>query len=100
MKEKKQITISLNTLIVIITVVVVIGVAVFFVANKMNKQGELVEKYISDTINIKTYKNKDYYIIEGDYSGEYDLQFTMLSQYFNSQSNEAEKFEKKRSNEL
>lgn len=95
MKEKKQITISLNTLIVIITVVVVIGVAVFFVANKMNKQGELVEKYISDTINIKTYKNKDYYIIEGDYSGEYDLQFTMLSQYFNPQSNEAEKFEKK-----
>lgn len=95
MKEKKQITISLNTLIVIITVVVVIGVAVFFVANKMNKQGELVEKYISDTINIKTYKNKDYYIIEGDYSGEYDLQFTMLSQYFNSQSNESEKFEKK-----
>ena len=52
MKEKKQITISLNTLIVIITVVVVIGVAVFFVANKMNKQGELVEKYNSDTINI------------------------------------------------
>lgn len=95
MEEKKQITISLNTLIIIIAVVVIIGIAVFFVVNKMNNQGELVEKSISDTINIKTYENKDYYIIKGDYSGEYDLQFTMLSQYFNSQSNEAEKFEKK-----
>ena len=34
MEEKKQITISLNTLIIIIAVVVIIGIAVFFVVNK------------------------------------------------------------------
>lgn len=96
MEEKKQITIKLNTLIIIlVAVAVIVGCSVFFVVNNINNQGELVEKSISDTINIKTYENKDYYIIKGDYSGEYDLQYTMLSQYFNSQSNEAEAFEKK-----
>ena len=97
MEEKKQIKIGLNTfIIIIIAVVVIIGVIVFWAANKMmNKQGERIEKSISDTIDIKTYKNKDYYIIKGDYSGEYDLQFIGLSQYFNSQSNEVEKFKKK-----
>lgn len=90
MEEKKQTKISLNKLIIIIAVVVIISVAVFFVVNKMNKQGELVKKSISDTINIKTYKNKNYYIIKGDYSGEYDLQFTTLTQY-----NEIEEFERK-----
>lgn len=90
MEEKKQTKISLNKLIIIIAVVVIISVAVFFVINKMNKQGELVKKSISDTINIKTYKNKNYYIIKGDYSGEYDLQFTTLTQY-----NEIEEFERK-----
>ena len=96
MEEKKQITIKLNTLIVVlVSVVLVVGVAIFFVINNMNKQGGFLEKSISDTIKKKTYKNKDYYIIKDDYSGEYDLQYTMLSQYFNSQSNEFEAFEKK-----
>lgn len=95
MKGKKQITISLNTLIIIIAIVIIIGMTVFFVVNKMNKQGEIVKKSISDTINIKTYENNDYYIIKGDYSGEYDLQYTKLSEYFNSESNEAEEFKKK-----
>lgn len=66
-EEKKQITISLNTLIIIIALVVIIGVAVFFVVNKMNKQGELVEKSISDTINIKKYStSSNQFYIETD----------------------------------
>jgi len=80
MEEKKQITISLNTFIIILAVVVIVGVAIFLVVNNMNKQGKLVGKSILDTINIKTYENKDYYIIKGDYSGEYDLQFIDLYQ--------------------
>lgn len=92
MEEKRQITIKLNTLIVILVSVVIVGIAVFFVVNKMNKHGELVEKSISDTINIKTYKNKDYYIIKGDYSGEYDLQF---KDAFLSLGDNRENFEKK-----
>ena len=48
----------------------------------------MIEKFISDTISIKSYNNQDYYIIKDDYSGEYDLQFIDLS-------NQTENFEKK-----
>jgi len=95
MQEKKQITINLKTLIIIIAIVVILGVAVFFVINIMNIQRKLVEKSISDTINIKIYNNEIYYIIKGDYSGEYDLQYTMLSEYFESDFNKVKEFEKK-----
>jgi len=96
MEEKKQITIKLNTLIIIlVAVVVALGGAMFFTINNINKHEEDVTKSVSDNINIETYNNKEYYIIKGDYSGEYDLQYIMLSQYINSPSNEEEAFKKK-----
>ena len=95
MKNKKTNYNKFKNTYNIITVVVILGVAIFFVINNMNIQRKLVEKSISDTINIEIYNNEIYYIIKGDYSGEYDLQYTMLSEYFESDFNKVKEFEKK-----
>lgn len=79
MKKRKK--------LIVIIVLVVIGVAVFLFLNKSNT-------IYLDTLNIETYENKTYYIIKDDYSGEYDLQFIDLSEYYH-QYDEAEDFEKK-----
>ena len=88
MGKKKQITISLNTLIIILLAIVIIGTVIFFIVNNMNNQEEIIEKSIFETISIESYNNQDYYIIKDDYSGEYDLQFIDLY-------NKTENFEKK-----
>lgn len=72
-------------IIIIVTIVIIVSVLILI----------LKEKSLPDTINIKIYNNQDYYIINNDYKGEYDLQYTFLSQYYDSQYSEAKKFEKK-----
>ncbi len=96
MEEKKQIKIKLKTFIIIFLVIAIsTSIATFFILNNLNKQGNIAEKSISDTLKIKKYENKDYYIIKGDYSEEYDLQYINLSQYYDSRYNKVVKFEKK-----
>lgn len=93
MEEKKQIKISLKTAIIIICIIFIIAIiAIYFIANKIDAS----QHSISDTLSVKTYKNKDYYIIEKDYAGNYDLQFLSLSQYFNSNSDIRNTFEVKK----
>ena len=67
MEEKKQIKIKLKTFIIIFLVIAIsTSIATFFILNNLNKQGNIAEKSISDTLKIKKYENKDYYIIKGD----------------------------------
>ena len=91
MEEKKQIKISFNMFIVIILLIITIVATITFliVRNSSNKKED--EEIALDTIEIENYKNQDVYIIKGDYSGEYDLQFINLTEY-----NEVENFEKKK----
>lgn len=92
MEEKKPIKISLKTAIIMVGIILVIAiVAIYFMVNKI----DVSQHSISDTVSVKTYKNKDYYIIEKDYAGNYDLQFLSLSQYFNSISDIRNTFEVK-----
>ena len=46
-------------------------------------------------IRVEKYQNKDYYIIENDYNGTYDLQFIDLNEYINSPTFNKNDFEKK-----
>lgn len=83
MEEKKQIKISLKTLIIMICVIFLISIiTIYFIVNKI----DVSQHSIFDTVSVKNYKNKDYYIIKKDYAGDYDLQFLSLSQYFDSKS--------------
>ena len=92
MEEKKQIKISLKTAIIILCVIsAVVLILVYFVFNKVN----ISQHAISDTVSVKTYKNKDYYIIEKDYAGNYDLQFLFLSEYFSPRTDIKTSFEVK-----
>ena len=92
MEEKKQIKISLKTAIIILSLIsAVVIILIYFVFNKEN----ILQHAISDTVSIKTYKNKDYYIIENDYAGNYDLQFLSLSEHFNSRTDIKTSFEVK-----
>lgn len=75
--------------IIIITIVIILGIVSFIAAYRIcNKV------HIPDTISIKVYNNQNYYIIKNDYEGEYDLQYTYLSQYYDSQYSKAKEFEK------
>lgn len=87
---KKRFKINLNK-IIFIFIIIIIGVFILLFYTKIRNN----EEFISDTIIIKKYKNKDYYIIKDDYKGEYDLQFINFPQYYHSQANELEDFEKK-----
>lgn len=92
MEEKKQIKISLKTAIIILCVIsAVVIILIYFGFNKVN----ISQHAISDTVSVKTYKNKDYNIIEKDYAGNYDLQFLSLSEYFNSRTDIKTSFEVK-----
>lgn len=86
MKNKEQITITLKRFIPILLVIGIISVAVSFI-------GKAMDKNISDTIDIETYGNKDYFIIKDDYSGKYNLQFIDLTDYSNADL--SSNFEKK-----
>lgn len=92
MDEKKQIKISLKMAIIILCMILAIIILIYFIFNKVN-----ISQYaISDTVSVKTYNNKDYYIIKKDYSGNYDLQFLSLSEYFDSQTDIKTSFEVKK----
>lgn len=91
MKEKKPIKISLKTAIIMIGIIVVVIFEINFIANKA-----YIFQHAPDTVSVKTHKNKNYYIIEKDYSGDYDLQFLSLAQYYDSSSNIKNTFEVKK----
>ena len=78
MEEKKQIKISLKTAIIIVCIFLVIFIIVgYFIFNKITSS----QRLIPDTVSVKTYKNTDYYIIEKDYAGDYDIQYLSLADY-------------------
>lgn len=118
MEDKKQIKISKKTAIIIVCIIfIIVIIAIYFKINKkdvlpnsMNESQNStdtvmdsidtpqdsidVSKYaVSDTVSVKNFKNKDYYIIEKDYAGSYDLRYLSLSQYFNSSSDIRNTFE-------
>jgi len=96
MEERKQIKISLKTAVIIVCIIFAIAIiGIYFIVNKVDNNLSLAEHSISDTVSIKNYKNKDYYIIEKDYAGDYDLQFLSLSKYFDSKSDITKTFEVK-----
>ena len=84
MEQKKEIKISLNTAIVLILIIVIIALflILFF---KMKGNGDF-EKIKNTNTNSKsnyyidTYQEQDYYIINKDYSGEYEIQYKNLYQ--------------------
>ena len=92
MEEKKQIKINLRTTIIIIGIILVIVlITIYFIVNRLDTS----QNFISDTVRVKTYNNQDYYIIEKDYTGNYDLQFLSLSQYLDSEFDIKNNFEVK-----
>lgn len=91
MKEKKQTKNRLKIAIIMVCVILAIIIAIYLMAHRL----DISQYNISDTVSVKTYKNKDYYIIEKDYAGIYDLQFLSLSQYFDSESDITDAFEVK-----
>ena len=92
MEQKKEIKISLKTAIIMVCIILaIVIIAIYFAINET----DISKKSISDTVSVKTYNNKDYYIIEKDYTGNYDLQFLHLSEYYNSESDIKNTFEVK-----
>lgn len=95
MNKNKQLTINLKIfLIMFLVLTVLVCILIWFIINKIKNQSTTLPKSISETVSIETYNNNDYFIINNDYLGEYDLQYTLLSEYFNSDSNIEEQFEK------
>lgn len=100
-KKKKIFTLSISVLVIFI---IIVGVLIFMINNKTKeemvskteptvKEEDVNEEEIQPII-IKAYNNKEYYIIEDDYSGEYDLQYTDLTKYWRSDINVEELFQK------
>lgn len=87
MEEKKYIKISLKTAIFIACIVlVIVGIAIYFIINNVSNKSDSSKYIISNNVSIKNHNNEDYYIIEKDYSGEYDLQYLSLSEYYDSKT--------------
>ena len=78
-------------IIILCMILAIIIILIYFIFYK----GNILQYAISDTVSVKTYNNKDYYIIKKDYSGNYDLQFLSLSEYFDSQKDIKTSFEVK-----
>lgn len=92
MKEKKQIKFNLKITIITVCVILLISIiSIYSIVNKI----DAAQYSLFDTVSVKTYKDKDYYIIQKDYAGSYDLQFLSLSQYSNSKSDITNTFEVK-----
>ncbi len=72
MEEKKEIKINLKIAIIIACAIIVIPIiTIIILLNRID-----VSKYdISKTVTLETYNNKDYYVINKDYPGSYDLQY-------------------------
>lgn len=95
MNEKKQIKISLKIAIILFFIfVIIVGTLIFFIINKINNKFVPIQYSELETVSVKIYQNEFYYIIEDDYLGEYDLQYTMLSEYFHSDFDIRDEFEK------
>ena len=95
MEEKKKIKLSLKSFIFIIIATIFIGIAIGSLTIKIINNKKIEEKNISENLDVKVNKGEEYYIIKEEYEGEYDLQFISLSQYYNSENNVIESFEKK-----
>ena len=73
-KKAKEIRISLKTLIAIILIIVVLILGLMLLIIKI-----LQDNMLSRNISIKKKEDSSYYVIEHDYSGEYDLQNRIFS---------------------
>ncbi len=99
MNERKEIKISLGTAIIIICLIAIIILGlIYFIVRKddskiaqQNQNNNSVEND-KDTVKKEAYEGKDYYILQGNYEGEYDLQIISLSEYFYSEEAIADKF--------
>lgn len=106
---ERKISIDLKTLIIIVLLVilfVVLGIFIYDKNSNNNQNTESVNEVENNVVNevenrinnevenkvkhqdtdenyrIENYDDRDYYIIEDDYSGEYDLQIINLGDYF------------------
>lgn len=77
MPEKKNSKLPLLIVGILVTVLL-IGLVIFFSIKLIEKQNEInkLETYANENNNfiVKTYNDKEYYITNGNYKGEYDLQ--------------------------
>lgn len=90
MEEKKQIKIKLSTAIIIACVIIILtSIVIYTSIIKINNKN-----FESDTVSLKTHDNQEYYIIENDYLGEYDLQCMDLLEYYDLDNNTESDFEK------
>lgn len=71
--EKKNIKLKKEGIFVIGGILLLVIIIIILISN--NSQSD---NSISDTLNIKNYENKNYYVIKDDYKGKYDLQIISL----------------------
>lgn len=86
MEEKKKIRIIAEIVIMILVAFLVYGIS---------KNVNIGKNTVPKTIDVKIYDECEYYIINNDYSGEYDLQITNLSEDINENSENEEEFKKR-----
>lgn len=81
---------------IFIIFIIIVAILIFIIINKKTNITIPPSLPSNVGVTIKRYQNEDYYIINGDYSGEYDLQYKELTEYFNySFSDAIEQFEQK-----
>ncbi len=90
MEEKKQIKVSLKLVIVIIFIILFIIIGLIICMTLYNNLNDELILYGDNGYYIENYNNKDYYIIQNDYSGEYNLQYLDLYNYTNDDINSFE----------
>ena len=77
MPEKEKSKLPLIIFIILLTIAL-IGAVVFFSIKLLQKQDEInkIETYANENNNfsVKEYKGKEYYVKNGEYKGDYDLQ--------------------------
>ena len=95
MEQKKEIRISLNSAIMLFvsisTIIIISTLIVFFNIKNDNSDNFNNEKIIpisEPNYYLDTYEGKNYYILNNDYSNEYDIQYKNL--YQNAKSEEFE----------
>jgi len=89
MEENKNLKFNLKIVISIVILLIIIAtILIVFIITRKN-----TGTVISPNFTIKNYNNNDYYIINGDYSGEYDLQYVGFAEFHKKNVKDFEKKE-------
>lgn len=94
-KSKNTLVINLKSCVIIIMMLVMIIFLGFYMGMKFGlKEYKNHEILSSENVIEEYYENQKYYIIKDDYTGDYDIQYITLSEYFDRKVDIQSMFEK------